>query len=469
MRPNEKFEQNGRNGEHIITNGFCMPSLIMKKRDGGKLSRHEIEYFIRHVVKGNVQDGQLGAMLMAMFIRGLDDAETASLTRAMTHSGDVLKWPKEWKGSIVDKHSTGGVGDKVSLVLAPALAACGVKVPMVSGRGLGHTGGTLDKLESIPGFNVSLSHDDMLKVLKDVGCCIVGQTSNLVPADKILYATRDVTSTTECIGLITSSIISKKVAESLDSLVLDVKFGQGAFSDTEEMARQLATRMVKAGNRSGVKTEALLTDMNSPLGYMIGNALEVAESIDCLHGKGPKDLTELVKQLGGRLLASANKAPSLEKAFSMIDKTLHDGTAIAKFADMMKAQGVNADVADKLCAKDADVFEILPKSEHTTELKAKTSGYVHGIDAMKCAVVSGKLGAGRTKAGEAISPDVGLTLSVQIGDKIEEGSTWVTVHHNGELPIVLFEKISGAIDIKPDIKQTTGKVLGVITENISEQ
>lgn len=441
--------------------------IIGKKRDGHVLNEQEIEIFVQGVVKGTIQDVQLGAMLMAMYIRSLDNEETTNLTRAMTHSGDVLKWPEEWKGSVVDKHSTGGVGDKVSLVLAPALAACGVKVPMVSGRGLGHTGGTLDKLESIPGFKVSLTHDEMLKVLQDVGCCIVGQTSNLVPADKILYATRDVTSTTENIGLITSSIISKKVAESLDALVLDVKVGKGAFLKDERSARELANRMVKAGNGSGVQTVALLTDMDSPLGLMVGNALEVAESISCLHGDGPQDLTDLVIRLGGQLLFKAGKATGLQEAHNMVNGTLHNGTAIAKFAEMMKAQGVESEIADRLCQKESDVFEILPKSKYSTELKTKMTGYVHDIDAMKCAIVTGKLGAGRTKAGESISFGVGLHLSTNVGSQIEEGSTWVTVYHNEEtLPEALISLLQDALLIRPELLKTAHKgtrVIDVIT------
>lgn len=428
-------------------NPLRITEIIGKKRDGQCLNLEEIDFFVQGVVAGTIQEAQIGAMLMAMYIRNLDHEETTSLTRAMTHSGDVLRWPQKWKGRIVDKHSTGGVGDKVSLILAPALAACGVKVPMVSGRGLGHTGGTLDKLEAIPGFNVSQSHDGMLKILEDVGCCIVGQTSNLVPADKILYATRDVTSTTENIGLITSSIISKKVAESLDALVLDVKIGKGAFLKEEKDARELAKRMVEAGNGSGVSTVALLTDMNSPLGHMIGNALEVVESIQCLHGEGPQDLTDLVIRLGGQLLFKVGVASGLQEAYSMINKTLQDGSAIAKFCAMAKAQGVESNTADNLCEKGADMFKILKKSNYTTELKNKQSGYVHDIDAMKCAVVTGKLGAGRTKAGEAINFGVGLTLKTHVGQKVEKGNTVLVVHHDEpslpqEYIDLLFEAIS---------------------------
>ncbi|KAH3738615.1 hypothetical protein DPMN_045254 [Dreissena polymorpha] len=402
-------------------------------------------------------------MLMAMFIRGLDFDETTSLTRAMTHSGEVLRWPSEWKGRVVDKHSTGGVGDKVSLVLAPALAACGMKVPMVSGRGLGHTGGTLDKLEAIPGFTVDQSHEAMLRILTDVGCCIVGQTSNLVPADKIMYATRDVTSTTENIGLITSSIISKKVAESLDVLVLDVKIGRGAFLKTEKEARELAIRMVKAGNGSGVKTVALMTDMDTPIGLMIGNSLEVAESIQCLKGNGPKDLTDLTVKLGGQILYRAEICETIDEADEMVRKTLEDGSALKKFCAMCKAQGVEPAKADSLCLNGKG-FDLLPKSKYQTELKSPKSGFVVDIDPMKCAIVSGKLGAGRTKAGEAINYAVGLQLKTTVGEKIEKESTWAVVHHDeaelGEFLIIL----NGAIVIGDSVPNSkASRVLEVIT------
>ncbi|WAR08898.1 TYPH-like protein [Mya arenaria] len=404
--------------------------IIRKKRDGESLSIEEIEFFVEGVVNRSIQDAQLGAMLMAMYIRSLDSEETTYLTRAMTHSGEVLKWPAEWKGRIVDKHSTGGVGDKVSLILAPALAACGMKVPMVSGRGLSHTGGTLDKLEAIPGFTVSQSHANMIKILENVGCCIVGQTSNLVPADKIMYATRDVTSTTENIGLITSSIISKKVAESLDALVLDVKIGKGAFLKNEKDARELAQRMVAAGNGSGVQTVALLTDMNSPIGKKIGNAFEVAESIECLHGNGPNDLTDLVTRLGGQLLYKINAAESMDAAINMIASTLNDGRALAKFRAMIVAQGVQEEIADKLCRKGADVFEVLPKAKYTYEIQCAKSGHIHSIDSMNCAIVTGKLGAGRAKAGEVINFGVGIHLKKHIGDAIEKDEVAMVVHHD---------------------------------------
>ncbi|KAL4232921.1 hypothetical protein ACF0H5_007608 [Mactra antiquata] len=444
-----------------------MRTIITKKRDRGKLTTSEIEYFVKEVVKDDVDKAQIGAMLMAMFIQGLDSEETASLTKVMTYSGRVMEWPEAWKGLVVDKHSTGGVGDKVSLVLAPALAACGMKVPMISGRGLGHTGGTLDKLESIPSFNVSMTDKEMLKVLTDVGCCIVGQTKDIVPADKILYAIRDVTATTENIGLITSSIISKKAAETLDVLVLDVKMGQGAFLKDEKSARELATRMVKAGNSSGVKTVAVLTKMDSPLGKKIGNALEVDESIQCLHGNGPSDLTDLVVSLGEQLLFHAGKAQTLDDANKMLKATLNEGKAIAKFCEMMKAQGVDPNVAEELCEKGKDVYEILPKAKHCTEIKAKQTGYVEDIEAMPCALVSLKLGAGRQKAGDSINFGVGLELLTSVGQQIKEGEAWLKVcHDDEELAKAYIDVLSEAIHIKQGSSQTaqeSSRVVDVIT------
>lgn len=452
------------NGKSIGTNKqLHIPDIIIKKRDGHALNQDEIEFFVEGVVNNSIQQAQLGAMLMAIFVNHLNNEETTHLTRAMTHSGDVLHWPEEWRGKIVDKHSTGGVGDKVSLVLAPALAACGMKVPMVSGRGLGHTGGTLDKLEAIPGFRVSLSDLEMKKVLDEVGCCIVGQTSNLVPADKIMYATRDVTGTTDSIGLIASSIISKKAAEDLDALVLDVKVGRGAFLKDETMARELARRMVDAGNGSGVNTAALLTSMDSPIGHMVGNALEVVESIYCLHGEGPDDLMDLTVKLGGHLLYRAGKASGVKEGCHLISDTLHDGSAITKFCAMMKAQGVKPNLAEQLSTKGVDVTKLLPKAKYITELKSPYTGFVHDIDAMKCAIVSGKLGAGRTKSGDPVNFAVGLELNTDVGNKIDKDALWVRIHHDDSVvPEDLLSMLKDAIIIKPETVKSAHKGTRVI-------
>ncbi|NWS61577.1 TYPH phosphorylase, partial [Chunga burmeisteri] len=275
-----------------------LPALIRKKRDGERLEEEEIQSFVRGVTEGTAQQGQIGAMLMAIRLRGMDAAETLALTRAMAASGRALAWPPAWRGLLVDKHSTGGVGDKVSLALAPALAACGCKVPMISGRGLGHTGGTLDKLEAIPGFCISQRPEQMQSILERVGCCIVGQSEELVPADRVLYGLRDVTATVDSLPLITASILSKKAAEQLSALVLDVKFGSAALYPTQESARELAQSLVAVGEQLGIHMVAVLSRMDEPLGRCVGNSLEVLEALECLEGGGPPDLRELVTTLG---------------------------------------------------------------------------------------------------------------------------------------------------------------------------
>ncbi|NXL40706.1 TYPH phosphorylase, partial [Glaucidium brasilianum] len=275
-----------------------LPTLIRKKRDGERLEDEEIRSFVRGVTEGTAQQGQIGAMLMAIRLRGMEPGETLALTRAMAGSGRVLEWPPAWSGRLVDKHSTGGVGDKVSLALAPALAACGCRVPMISGRGLAHTGGTLDKLEAIPGFRASLSPQEMRDALERVGCCIVGQSEELAPADRVLYSLRDVTATVDSLPLITASILSKKAAEQLSALVLDVKFGSAALCPTQESARELAQSLVAVGQQLGICTAAVLSRMDEPLGRCVGNSLEVLEALECLGGGGPPDLRELVTALG---------------------------------------------------------------------------------------------------------------------------------------------------------------------------
>ncbi|KAL3883568.1 hypothetical protein ACJMK2_029820 [Sinanodonta woodiana] len=426
-----------------------IPDIISKKRDGKTLTEKEIEFFVSKVVDGSFQGAQLGAMLMAIYMKHLNDAETTALTRAMTHSGIVLTWPDRWKGHIVDKHSTGGVGDKVSLLLAPALAACGMKVPMISGRGLAHTGGTLDKMESIQGFRIHLTHQEMTDILDTVGCFIAGQTDDIVPADKIMYANRDVTGTVSSLGLITCSIISKKAAENLDALVLDVKTGKAAVLQDEKLARELATQMVRAGNGLGIKTAALLTNMHAPIGNMIGNSLEVVEAIEGLHGKAPDDLSELVERLGGHALFLCGHVDSVQDGCGMINSVIHNGTAVNTFCAMLKAQGVEPDLADQLCGTGADVRGLLPKSKRTTEVPCQANGYIHDIDGLKCAEVSCQLGAGRNREGEAINHGVGLELKKHIGDNAEEGEPWVIVHHDEDtLPAHILDTLNQAIVVK---------------------
>ena len=444
---------------------FRIPDLIIKKRDGQKLSKDEIDFFVESVVSGHVQESQIGAMLMAMYLKGLSVEETTCLTRAMMESGDMLKWPKEMNGQLVDKHSTGGVGDKISLVLAPALAACGMKVPMISGRGLGFTGGTLDKLEAIPGFTVCIDQSRMQKIIDDVGCCIVGQTESLVPADKILYAARDVTGTIGNNALIAASIISKKAAERVDALVLDVKCGNASFNKTEEVARELASLMVDIGKGLGIHTVAVITKMDAPLGFMIGNALEVVETIACLHGNGPNDIMELVIILGAQVLHQIKKTQTVEQAQQLMRDSISSGAAMKKFKEMIVAQGVCETTANTLCESGCDMWSILPKSQKITEVTCKQEGKVYDIDALRCAEISGRIGAGRSKSSDSINYAVGLELCVQIGSKVKKGQTWLKIHHDTQIPTELLDNVDSILSVVPLGETVTNesRIIGVIT------
>ncbi|KAL0967193.1 hypothetical protein UPYG_G00249010 [Umbra pygmaea] len=405
------------------------PDLIRKKRDGEQLSVQEIRDFIKGVKDKTIQESQIGAMLMAIWQRGMVEEETHALTKEMMMSGEVMSWPTEWEGLMVDKHSTGGVGDKISLVLAPALAACGCKVPMISGRGLAHTGGTLDKLESIPGFNVYQPIKQLQRILEDVGCCIVGQTENLVPADKVMYALRNATSTVDSLPLITSSIMSKKGAESLSALVLDVKFGKAAFYKDLKSAKTLAMSLVRTGSSLGIRTGAVLSHMNCPIGRFVGNTLEVIESLECLKGRCPDDILELVALLGGLLLSMSGRAGDLEEGKRLIAGTLQNGKALEKFRNMMIGQGVTSQIAASLCSAEADYYSILRRAQHQTELETESSGTVIGIDGMVVAKVMQSLGAGRSKVGVPVNHSVGVELLVSLGQKVEKGKPWMRVHY----------------------------------------
>ncbi|XP_042367021.1 thymidine phosphorylase [Plectropomus leopardus] len=413
---------------------FSIPDLIRKKRDGGEFTEEDIKTFIHSVTNKTIQECQTGAMLMAIWQKGMAVKEIETLTREMMLSGDVMSWPKEWAGLMVDKHSTGGVGDKVSLVLAPALAACGCKVPMISGRGLAHTGGTLDKLESIPGYNIHQSTAQILKILDSVGCCIVGQTEMLVPADRVLYALRDVTSTVDSLPLITGSIISKKGAESLKALVLDVKFGRAALYKDLESAKELAQLLVNVGNGLGMKTAAALSSMAGTIGRCVGNSVEVIESLETLKGRGPDDLMELVTTLGGLLLQMTDLASDLPDGRRQISEAVIGGAALSKFQAMMEAQGVANETARSLCSADTDYYSILRKSEHQMDLKTPTEGVVIDIDGMALAVVLHKLGAGRSKAGEPVNHSVGAELQVSLGQRVKKGATWLRLHYEDPAP-----------------------------------
>lgn len=413
---------------------LSIPDLIRRKRDGGKLSDEEIKTFIKAVTTKTIQECQIGAMLMSIWQKGMVDSEIESLTREMMSSGEVMSWPKEWAGRVVDKHSTGGVGDKVSLVLAPALAACGCKVPMISGRGLAHTGGTLDKLESIPGFEIRQSAEQVQKILSSVGCCIMGQTETLVPADRVLYALRDATSTVDSLPLITGSIISKKGAESLTALVLDVKFGRAALYKDLESAKELAQLLVNVGNSLGIRTGAVLSSMDATIGRCVGNSLEVIESLETLKGNGPEDLMELVTTLGGLLLKMTGLVSDLSEGSKRISEAVIGGTALSKFQAMMEAQGVAKQTAQTLCSASTDYFSVLRKSEHQTELKTPEDGVVVDIDGLALAEVLHKLGAGRSKAGQPINRSVGAELLVTLGQKVTKGVSWLRLHYEDPAP-----------------------------------
>ncbi|XP_074083259.1 thymidine phosphorylase [Macrotis lagotis] len=409
-----------------------VPELIRKKRDGDRLEDAEIRSFVHGVTEGTVQEAQIGAMLMAIRLKGMDLAETEILTRALAESGQQLQWPEAWRPLLVDKHSTGGVGDKVSLILAPALAACGCKVPMISGRGLGHTGGTLDKLEAIPGFSVVQSPEQMRELLERAGCCIVGQSKELVPADGVLYAIRDVTATVDSLPLITASILSKKAVEQLSTLVVDVKFGEAAIFPSQEKARELAQALVSVGARLGLRVAAALTSMDSPLGCCVGHGLEVEEALRCLEGGGPPDLRDLITQLGGSLLWLNGQAPTLARGVAQVGETLVNGSALSRFQAMLEAQGVAPSLAQALCSgSPAQRQGLLPTAPTKEELRTVSEGTVEQIRALPLAHVLHELGAGRKRAGEALHHDVGLELLVSVGQRVSAGTPWIRVHHRG--------------------------------------
>jgi pyrimidine-nucleoside phosphorylase len=397
--------------------------VIARKRDGAELERGEIEAFVRGATDGSWADYQLSALLMAIYLKGMTAMETAAMTEAMLKSGEVadlstITAPK------ADKHSTGGVGDKVSLHLAPMVAACGVTVPMISGRGLGHTGGTLDKLEAIPGFRVGLSIEQYRRQLEKIGIALIGQTAELAPADRKLYALRDVTATVECIPLICASILSKKLAAGIDVLVLDVKFGRGAFMRDRASARELAVAITSVAKAMGKPTRAVLTAMDEPLGRSVGNALEVAESIGCMNGLGPGDLMEVTYAIGGQMLLLAGAAKDAEEARGKLEESVSSGRALSKFLEMVGAQGGDTRVADDPSR--------LPQAKLTKPLAATRAGFVTDVDAMGVALAALRLGAGRAKAEDSIDHSVGVNGLVKTGEPVKAGDSLCVVHANSE-------------------------------------
>jgi pyrimidine-nucleoside phosphorylase len=406
--------------------------LISKKRDGGEHSADEIGRLIHGYIRGDVHDYQMSAWAMAVYLRGMTVAETAALTEHMLASGVTFQWPAG-ESPKVDKHSTGGIGDKVSLVLAPLLACCDLQVPMISGRGLGATGGTLDKLEAIAGFRADLSAEEMQSVCRRVGCVISGATSDLVPADRKLYALRDVTGTVPSIPLITASIMSKKLAEGLDALVLDVKHGSGAFMKTLEAARGLARSMVDTGGRMGVPTTALLTDMNQPLGRMAGNAVEVNEAVDALQGNGPADLMELTLELGAELLVLAEREATLVAGRARLKRAISSGAAYEKFSEMVTVQGGNLDVART----------VAPVNEVVSTL----DGFVASIDTEQLGHVIIELGGGRKRLGDTLDHSVGLEVLVRLGNEVERGQPLVRVFAKPQAADRVRDEVLAAIAI----------------------
>lgn len=398
----------------MASNSFNAVSLIRKKRDGSSLTRREISYLIEQFTKDELPDYQMSAFLMASFIKGLNEDEAAALTHAMLHSGMVLDL-SDIPGKKVDKHSTGGVGDKLSIILAPIVASYDIPVPMISGRGLGHTGGTLDKLESIPGFKVDIPLKRYRQILSRCKMVMAGQTEEIAPADKRLYALRDVTATVESIPLIAGSIMSKKLAEGIDALVLDVKFGAGAFMKTQDQARKLAETLVSIGEDFGKQTVAYLTNMHQPLGYKIGNWLEMEESIESLQGNGPEDVMEVTHMLAGTMIMLGGKAETVEEGIEKSQEAISNGQAYQKWLEVTEEQGGEVEVLKN--------FERYPKADHVFEYKARQSGYISEIDAYKVGMASLELGAGRKKKEDRIEPVAGIELRKKIGTKVKKGET----------------------------------------------
>ena len=416
---------------------------------------------VNGVVDGSLSDERVIDWLRDIFENGLDENSTIFLTKAMRDSGKVLAWPKDWSHLVVDKHSTGGVGDKVSIILAPALAACGLKVPMISGRGLGHTGGTLDKLESIAGFRVDLSINELQKQVEEIGFAMVGQTDSLVPADRRMYALRDVTGTVASIPLITSSIVSKKAAEGISALVLDVKYGRAAFMTEREQAEALSQSMADAANGMGIATSVVLSTMDQPLGCAVGNALEIVESVETLCGRGPHDLEELVCIQAGILLAASGIAENMEEGALMIHNSLNDGSAFTKFLDMVEAQGGNRnDFASDHAMLGS--LGLLGDDLLSTEIYIEEKGWIKDIDAMSIALACLELGSGRKTLTDSVDHTVGAIIEAQVGDEVEIGDPLIVIYHRKELPDGLSEKISSAFSVSLEQVSVESRISQII-------
>ncbi|MDQ0161462.1 pyrimidine-nucleoside phosphorylase [Aeribacillus alveayuensis] len=432
-----------------------MVDLIEKKRDGKELTKEEIQFIIKGYTNGEIPDYQMSAFAMAIYFQGMTEAERAELTMAMVHSGETIDL-SAIEGIKVDKHSTGGVGDTTTLVLGPLVASVGVPVAKMSGRGLGHTGGTIDKLESIPGFHVEIDKDEFIRLVNENKIAVIGQTGNLTPADKKLYALRDVTGTVNSIPLIASSIMSKKIAAGADAIVLDVKTGAGAFMKKLVDSKELANAMVKIGNAVGRKTMAVISDMSQPLGRAIGNALEVQEAIDTLKGEGPEDLQELCLTLGSYMVYLAKKANSLEEARENLEKSIQSGKALEAFKTFIQAQGGDPSVVD-------DPMK-LPQAKYTFELEAKEDGYVAEIVADSVGTAAMWLGAGRATKESTIDLAVGLVLNKKIGDEVKKGESLVTIYSNQEDIEEVKQKLYESIAISKEKVERPTLIYETITE-----
>jgi pyrimidine-nucleoside phosphorylase len=431
-----------------------MVDLIEKKRDGGELTTEEINFFVQGYTRGEIPDYQVSALAMAIYFRDMTDRERADLTMAMVRSGETIDL-SAIEGIKVDKHSTGGVGDTTTLVLAPLVAALDIPVAKMSGRGLGHTGGTIDKLEAVEGFHVEISKEQFVELVNKHKIAVIGQTGDLTPADKKLYALRDVTGTVSSIPLIASSIMSKKIAAGADAIVLDVKTGAGAFMKTVEDAKKLAQAMVRIGNNVGRKTMAVISDMSQPLGRAIGNALEVKEAIDTLRGKGPKDLEELCLALGRQMVFLAGKAESLEEAEEMIRGVIQNGKALEKFKEFLANQGGDPSVVD--------YPEKLPQAAYQIEVPAKTDGVVAEMIADEIGTAAMWLGAGRATKESEIDLAVGLVMNKKIGDPVKAGESLVTIHANRENVDDVIEKLYASIRIDKEA-QAPVLIHDIVTE-----
>lgn len=405
---------------------MTMYEIILKKRDGHKLTRDEIEFFIDGYTKDVIKDYQASALMMAIFFRGLDEEETFWLTDAMRRSGETVDL-SEIPGIKVDKHSTGGVGDKTTLIVAPLAAACGVPIAKMSGRGLGFTGGTVDKMESIPGFKTSLEPDEFLRVVRTIGMAVIGQTAHIAAADKKLYALRDVTATVDNMSLIASSIMSKKLASGSDAIVLDVKTGDGAFMERQEDAESLGALMVKMGQAAGKKTIAAITDMNQPLGNAVGNSVEVIEAIDTLKGKGPEDITELALTLAGLMIYAGEKAKTPEEGRAMAEEALTSGCALKKLADFIEGQGGNRRVVED--------YGLFPQASVRRQVVAAEEGYVQRLEARAIGMASQHSGAGRATKEDVIDLSAGIILNKKVGDFVKKGESLAEVFGNDEVRV----------------------------------